>query len=417
MGDNIIQLAALNAARPDWLDDCLMSSTGRPLPVLTNVMLALQSDPVVSGCIARDEMFCGPVLLRPIPGSVITAELPRPVTDDDVAALQIWLQRAGLHRLSKDVIHQAVDLRARECAFHPVRDYLDALIWDEQPRLQCWLTNYLGVEATPYTQGIGSKFLISMVARILQPGCKADYMIVLEGPQGELKSSACAVLAGEWFSDNLPDITGGKDASQHLRGKWLIEVAEMHAYGKAEASLLKSFITRTTERYRPSYGRKEIVEPRQCVFVGTTNKDAYLRDETGGRRFWPVEIGTIDLDRLIEDRDQLFAEAVERCRRGEQWWPDKDFEHQYIQPEQEARYEGDAWEEPIAKYLEGVAQTTVLQVAKAALELDNIERLGTAEQRRIAAVMTTLGWKRGQRTGSARWWTRVSGERGKKAKQ
>jgi len=106
--------------------------------VLSNVVLALRADPAVNGCIAGDDMFCGPVLLRPIPGSLITASSPRPITDDDVAALQIWLQSAGLHRVSKDVVHQAVDLRARECAFHPVRDYLGALVWDQQPRLERW---------------------------------------------------------------------------------------------------------------------------------------------------------------------------------------------------------------------------------------------------------------------------------------
>jgi predicted P-loop ATPase len=402
--DNLIRLAKLRDAKAGWLDECLKSAGGRPLPVLANIMLALQSDPAVCGCIARDEMFCGPKLLKPIPGSTITSELPRPLTDDDVAALQIWLQRAGLPRIGKDSVHQAVDLRARECAFHPVRDYLDALIWDKQPRLQRWLVDYLGAEKTDYTQGIGAKFLISMVARILAPGCKADYMVVIEGLQGELKSTACAVLAGQWFSDSLPDIAGGKDAAQHLRGKWLIEVAEMHAYSKAETSLLKNFITRTTERYRPSYGRKETVEPRQCVFVGTTNKDNYLRDETGGRRFWPVAIGNIDVEKLTRDRDQLFAEAVERYRLGEQWWPDRIFEREHIRPEQEARYEGDAWEEPIGKYLTTVKKVTVLQVAQAALDLDTVERLGTAEQRRIAAVMTTFGWKRGKRTEHARWW-------------
>jgi predicted P-loop ATPase len=404
MDDNILRLAALNDARPEWLDDAIKSNNGRPLPVLTNVMLALRSDPAVNGCLAHDEMFCGPVLLRPVPGSGIAGELPRPVTDDDVAALQVWLQDAGLHRVGKDTVHQAVDLRARECAFHPVRDYLEALVWDETPRLRNWLTDYLGAKASSYTKGIGDKFLIGMVARILQPGCKADYMLVIEGPQGELKSSACAVLAASWFSDNLPDITGGKDASQHLRGKWLIEVAELHAYSKAETSLLKSFVTRTTERYRPSYGRKEVIEPRQCVFVGTTNKDAYLRDETGGRRFWPVEIGTIDLDRLTEDRDQLFAEAVERYHRGDKWWPDREFEREHIQDEQAERYESDAWEEPIAAYLATVKTTTVLQVAKAALGFEHIERLGTAEQRRIAAVLTTLDWKRGKRTAHTRPW-------------
>jgi predicted P-loop ATPase len=122
--------------------------------------------------------------------------------------------------------------------------------------------------------------------------------------------------------------------------------------------------------------------------------------------FWPMEIGTIELERLTRDRDQLFAEAVDRYRQGEQWWPDRAFEREHIQPEQDARYEGDAWEEPIGKYLAGVERTTVLQVAQAALSLDNVERLGTAEQRRIAAVMTTLGWKRGKRTALARWWSK-----------
>jgi predicted P-loop ATPase len=390
----------------DWIADCIKGEKKKPLPILANVMLALRSDPLLRDCIARDEMFCSAMLVKPIPGSKIAeTPLPCPMTDRDVAALQEWLQHAGLPRIGREIVHQAAELRAAECAYHPVRDYLESVAWDGKPRLQKWLTTYLGAEETPYTLGIGDKFIISMVARIFHPGCQADYMLVLEGPQGEEKSRACRTLAGQWFSDGLPDIHE-KDAQQHLRGKWLIEVAEMHAMGKAEASLLKSFITRTVERYRPSYGRLEVVEPRQCVFIGTTNKDMYLRDETGGRRFWPVKCGTINIDALTTDRDQLFAEAVALYLDDAQWWPDRTFEREHIEPEQAARYEGDAWEEPIRTFLESVQRTSLLQIAKSALDFQT-DRLGTADQRRIAAVLTTIGWKRGKRDMHGQWWIKA----------
>ncbi|HEY7245316.1 MAG TPA: virulence-associated E family protein [Xanthobacteraceae bacterium] len=391
---------------PAWSQDCISDARGL-LPTLQNTMVALRNDPAVKDAVAYDEMLCAAVLVHPIPKGRSTSHKPRPITDVDVTRLQEWLQIAGIRNVGKDTAHQAIDLRAQECAFHPVRQYLDSLNWDGASRLSNFFPVYFGAENNDYAMAIGTMFLVSMVARIFNPGCKADHMPVIEGAQGTLKSTACRILGGEWFSDNMPDVSVGKDASQHLRGKWLIEVSEMHAMDKTDAARLKAFITRTTERYRPSYGRKEVIEPRQCVFVGTINRDVYLRDETGGRRFWPIKTRKIDVDALTRDRDQLFAEAMTRHNEGMNWWPDKDFEQQQIIPEQAARYEADAWQEMIAGYLTLHAKVTIGQVAREALDMEKA-KIGTADQRRISAALEQLGWKREPKDWEGkRWWSKA----------
>jgi predicted P-loop ATPase len=403
---NIVRLARLQEGGPEWLAECLKGTTGKPLGNLANALLALRSDPAFAQMFAYDEMLCAPVLLRTLDGDSEKFAM-RPLTDVDVSLVQERLQKLALKQLGKDTTHQAVDAFAHENSFHPVRDYLNSVEWDRTPRLKTWLYDYLGAENSVYAQTVGACFLISMVARIFEPGCKADHMLILERPQGELKSTACEVLGGKWFSDHLPEITAGKDVSQHLRSKWLIEVSELHATSRAEAALLKSFITRRYERYRPSYGRKEVIEPRQCVFIGTTNRNTYLRDETGGRRFWPLSTGTIDIAALSADRDELFAEAVHAYRNGAQWWPDKTFEREHIAPEQAARYESDAWEDNIRDYVGTRSRVTIGQIAREALSIDT-PRIGTSEQRRIAAALELLEWHRlpKDRTGT-RWWAKA----------
>jgi len=392
----------------EWTQYLQRDDKGEALNNLANAMRAMRSANELQDCFSFDEMLRAAVLTRPVPRGRDDG-LPRPVADTDASLAQEWLQRNGLRRLGKDTTHQAVDLRAQERRFHPVRDYLNALRWDGKPRLGRWLTYYLGAEeqSGEYLARIGTLFFVAMVARVMKPGTKCDYMLVLEGEQGARKSTACKILGGDWFSDNLPDIrSSGKDVSQHLNGKWLIEVAEMSSLDKADANALKSFITRTEERYRPSYGRKEVIEPRQCVFIGTTNKSAYLRDETGARRFWPVKCGTtIDIEALIRDRDQLFAEAVYLFRSGADWWPDIEFEREHVKPEQEARYEGDAWEQAISDWLNTKPKVvTILAVAREALSIEK-GKLGTADQRRISAALERLGW-RWRKSNGVRIWTR-----------
>ena len=402
--DNIVKLAALqNAGAPEWHSQCIKGTTGKPLPILANALIGLQAE--MPDVVAFDEMLRAPMLMHP-PDQRAASFSPRPCTDVDVGIMQKRLQHLGLPRLGKDVMHQAVDIRAAECSYHPVRNYLRELQWDGIGRIATLFPKYFGAEDTAYAAAIGRMFLTSMVARIFEPGCKADHMMVLEGAQGTLKSTACAILGGDFFSDNLPEIGAGKDVSQHLRGKWLIEVSEMHAMNRTESSQLKAFITRTHERYRPSYGRKEVIEPRQCVFIGTTNRNVYLKDETGGRRFCPIKTGTIDVDALARDRDQLFAEAVVSYQQGTQWWPDKDFEHEHIMPQQAARYEADVWEENIVDYLKMNTKVTIGQVARGPLNIET-PRIGRAEQNRIAAALQRLGWQRELSIGQTDWQGKV----------
>ena len=237
---NVMPLRA-PTARPEWIERCITGATGHPLSILANVLTAMEFDHGLRDAFALDEMLRAPMLMHPIGNPICPQFYARPLNDTDITDLVEYLQRHGLKRIAKEVARDAAIARARDCAFHPVRQYLDNLMWDGGRRLNTWLAVRLGAELTPYTQNIGTMFLLAMVARIYDPGCKADYMAVLEGPQGAMKSTACAILGGEWFSDNLPEVGEGKDVSQHIAGKWLIEIAEMHAMSRVETAQLKAF--------------------------------------------------------------------------------------------------------------------------------------------------------------------------------
>jgi predicted P-loop ATPase len=404
-----------------WKAEWHIAETGTPLPNLFNVLVALRRYEHLRDVLAFDEMARLVSVKKNPPGMRLRRDCPRWIDDRDVIAIQEELQRLGLRRIAKATVQDAIDVRAAELPFHPVKDYLAGLEWDGTQRVRGWLGKYLGVEGNAYSDSIGEMFLIALVARAYQPGCKADYMLILEGPQGAQKSSACRVIAGEWFSDNLPDLSRGDAVrlSMHLRGKWLIEIAEMSSFNAAESHTLKEFLTQTEERYTPKYARNEVREPRQCLFIGSTNEGQYLKDATGGRRFWPVRVGIIDLEALAQDRDQLLAEAVHLYQEKRPWWPEREFESEHIAPEQASRMQEDVWSVAISEWLDGVGASssgrqhhcTVTQIATDAL-LIPIGRVTKREQMRINQIMTTLRWKPG-RTKHGRFFERPDpGENG-----
>jgi predicted P-loop ATPase len=408
-GENVVLIASRGKrAKPEWKKDWQTSENGSPLPNLFNAMVALRKHPTLADLLRYDEMAHAVILTKQIPHTPEDGTIPRPIRDADVLAIQEELQLTGLRRLAKATVQDAIHLCADQHRYHPVRDYLNGLVWDETPRIFGWLGRYLGVEGGPYSDKIGELFMIALVARQFEAGCKADYMLILEGPQGAMKSSACRALAGKWFSDNLPDLSRGDAVrlSMHLRGKWLIEIAEMSSFSAAESHTLKEFITQTEERYTPKYGKHEVYEPRQCLFVGTTNEAAYLRDATGARRFWPVKVDEIDIVALTSDRDQLLAEAVHRYREGAPWWPDRQFELEHIAPQQDERYETHPWQDTIEAWVaeHSVMRTTVNNVLTGPLNIPT-PQIGTRQQREVIAIFGRMKWTRSRSNGKT-WFNR-----------
>lgn len=409
MNGNVFDLSSA------WKKNLMINGNGHIIESLANVLIALRDAPAVSGVFAFNELSRSVMVQAPLPGSVtLSAFEPRPLTDHDVLAVQEWLQTQALPTISRNVVADAIDLVSSENSFDPICEYLESLHWDGTPRIETWLHFYLGAEESEYTRAIGQMFLVAMVARSYEPGCQADHLMVLEGAQGTGKSTACRILGGGWFSDSLPDISNSKAVSQHLRGLWLIELSELSALSKTESEALKAFISRRTERYRPPYGRNEVHEPRRCVLIGTTNRDGYLRDETGGRRFWPVRTGSVDCEALAADRDQLFAEAVHVYRQCGCWWPDQKFEAAHAKHEQEGRYEQDVWFAAVADYLSReYGYVELMGLARSALNFQEKE-IGTRDQRRIIALLTACGWVRASTndpvTRRARWYRRDHNE-------
>jgi predicted P-loop ATPase len=395
------------AGAHDWQAELKIDRHG-PRKNLHNVALILSRDDGWPGCLAYDEFADRLTLLqRPPSHEGLRGEaFPRAWRDTDDGLVALWLQKTWDIEAGPELVALAATTVACRNRIHPVREYLESVTWDGKPRLATWLHDYLGARQTAYSAAVGACALRASVARIFRPGCKADTMLVLQGGQGTYKSSALRVLySPRFFTDDLADF-GSKDAAMQLRGAWCIEVAELAGLGRAEVERVKAFISRAVERYRSAYGRHVQEQPRQCVFIGTTNADTYLKDETGNRRFWPIAcgaVGPIDRDGLARDRDQLWAEAVAEFRSGARWHLDPIEDAAALKQAtaaQEHVRERDAWEALIQRYIskeQPVFVTTGDLLNRVGVDPS---RWGVSEQRRAGAIIRGLGWIRRQRGGA-----------------
>jgi putative DNA primase/helicase len=309
-------------------------------------------------------------------------------TDYLAARLNRWIQAVfEFPTLGTERVQEAADTVARGNPRNVLREWLESLAWDQTPRLHDLLPRGFGTRQDIYHVRVGECWLVSMVARALQPGCKVDTMPVFEGSQGAGKSSALAILGGEWFGECHEDF-GSKDFVLSLKGCWLIEVAEMHAFRRADVDRLKGIMSTRIDRVRVPYGRVTEEHPRQSVFAGTTNRDDWQADDTGARRFWPVRCGFLNHDWLRENREQLFAEAVARFRAGDDWWSVPTV--QAADAADERRPE-DPWEEVIAGYVDTNRTYSARELLGTPLNID-IENQSNAAAKRVGSILRRLGW-------------------------
>ncbi len=336
-----------------------MMSGGFAVGNTSNMDVVFRQSPQWRGVLAYNEFTqLVEVHKKPPYSDEPDSAFPRCWSASDDTKTGSWVSTTlTINHIATDVISRSVIVAAEANSYHPVKDYLSGLQWDGVSRIDSWLTKFLGVESNAYSKSVGAKWLISAVARIMKPGCQVDTMLILEGTQGIKKTSTIRTLASEsWFTNDLGEI-GDKDTAQQLSGSWLIEMAEMDALKRSDVTKVKAFLSRQVDRYRPPYGRYVVATPRSCVFIGSCNHAEFLSDDTGNRRFWPVLCAEtkIDIDALQASRDQLWAEAVTRYAKGEQWWLADD-EIPGAQLEQSARMVTDPWCEPIADFLEKTAR-------------------------------------------------------------
>ena len=384
---------------PDAWRSLLASSVNRKSgevtvkTVASNALVYVRHHPALAGRLGQDARSRALWWLYAPPWD--DGDEQRQVRDADATELQRWVadpdgegvcigREAWMHALEAEAVRRPFDRFA---------DWLTGLAWDGEDRLTSWLADYCGAQAGQYTDAVARAWLVSAVARTLEPACQADHVLVLEGPQGAGKTSTLRTLAGlEWHAEIGLDST--KDAILALHGPVVCEWSELAGLGKKDLEAIKSVVTRRVDRVRPHYGRMTLDLPRRCVLAATTNDAEWATDEEN-RRFWPVRVTTCDLDGLAAVREQLWAEALAAYRAGECWWlqhEDEDLARDVVA----TRVAADPW---IAHLLAAVGPGGRLAGRDWATREDLLdaldvphERQASATARRIARVCRALDW-------------------------
>jgi putative DNA primase/helicase len=328
-----------------------ISTTGAPANTTNNLLIIFENDPLLKGKIAFDEFASRAVVMGPVPWDKNAEQ--RQWEDLDDKGIR-WYVENTYDIVSPAKVDDALGLCANNHSFNRVKEYLTKLQWDGLKRLDTLLTDYLGAADTIYTRAVMRKSLAAAVARAMTPGCKYDYMPILAGPQGIGKSTFLRILGLSFYSDSLQTFEG-KEASEMIQGIWINEIGELSGFNRSETNAVKQFLSKTEDIYREPFGKRTKAYPRRCVFFGTTNDSEFLKDRTGNRRFWPVDVGIKPAvksvwNNLPEEVDQVWAEAYLYWQLGEKLFLTDEAEVQ-AKLEQEAHAESNAREGIIREFV------------------------------------------------------------------
>lgn len=318
-------------------------------------------------------------------------------TDANTLSLMNDWQCRHIPKLTKDMVHSAVVTYARSRPRDCVADWLTSLKWDGTPRIEEFFMRGLGAVDDDYNRAASANFWKSLVARPLNPGCKVDSMVVLEGEQGARKSTAVQEIVGDprLFAEAREN-PKSKDFFAALQGKLIVEVAEFDAFSRSDVTTIKQVLSCRVDRYRQPFSVTPEDWPRRGIFVATTNSDSWQRDETGGRRFWPVACYRIDIPWIKANREQAFAEAVARMHEG--WW---EMPEASTRAAQEARFMPDAWEELLSQYLADKTEARTVDLLKHPLGIE-VSMMTRTLDMRVAGVLRRIGWRKALRSRDGR---------------